>query len=386
MSYNTTIICQMTRIISRLEFQSIVQKHKGDHKVTKLHCWDQFIYGLLAQLSGRNSLRETISGFSSLSNKLYHLGCKVARRSTLSDANNKRPSDIYRDMFFSLLKRTQLLAPTYKLKMDRKLYLLDATTIDLCLSLFPWARFRKTKAGIRIHTLLDSDGLLPVFLTITDAKVHEAKQVDSMPIPRGSYLAIDRGYHDFKQYKAFTDGDIRFVTRMKTNASFCVVSNLDSLASEAVLSDEIITFTGYETHKKCPYPLRRICYFDKEKDREIIFLTNDLKAKAQLIADIYKARWEVELFFKTIKQNLKIKRFFGTTRNAVLTQIWIAMIAYLMLSYLKFQSKSVFSLQAIFKKIQLNLFEMKTIKSLLVKQLNKPPDKLYEYQYCLFNF
>jgi hypothetical protein len=385
MAYNTTIIRQMTKIISRLEFQSIVQKHKGDHKATKLHCWDQFIYGLLAQLSGRNSLRETVSGFSSLSSKLYHLGCKVARRSTLSDANNKRPSDIYRDMFFSLLQRTQSLAPKYKLKIDRKLYLLDATTIDLCLSLFPWARFRKTKAGVRIHTLLDSDGLLPVFLTLTNAKVHESKQVDSMPIPRGSYLAIDRGYHDFKQYKAFTDGDIRFVTRMKTNAKFCVVTHLDC-DCDTILSDEIITFTGYETYKKCPYPLRRICYFDKDQDRKIIFLTNDLKAKAQLVADIYKARWEVELFFKTIKQNLKIKRFFGTTRNAVLTQIWIAMIAYLMLSYLKFQSKSALSVQAILKKIQLNLFEMRTIKSLFEKQINKPPDKLNEYQNCLFDF
>ena len=386
MAYNTTIIGQMIKIISRLEFQSIVKKHNGDHKVTKLHCWDQFIYGLLAQLSGRNSLRETVLGFSSLKNKLYHLGCKVARRSTLSDANNKRPSEIYRDLFFSLLKRTQSLAPKYKLKIDRKLYLLDATTIDLCLSLFPWARFRKTKAGVRIHTLLDSDGFLPVFLTLTEAKAHESKQVKDMPIPKGSYLAIDRGYHDFTQYKTFTDNDIRFVTRMKTNARYYILETVDCPDNEALLSDEIIQFTGYQTQKKCPYPLRKICYFDKEQNREITFLTNDLEANAQVIADIYKARWEIELFFKTIKQNLKIKRFFGTTRNAVLTQIWIAMIAYLMLSYLKFQDKSSFSVQALLKVVQVNLFEMKTIKSLFEKQINKPPDKLIEYQNCLFNF
>ena len=207
-----------------------------------------------------------------------------------------------------------------------------------------------------------------------------------MPVPKGSYLAIDRGYHDFNQYKAFTDGDIRFVTRLKTNAIFCVIRSLDCSDSDAILSDEIIKFTGYETQKKCPYHLRRICYFDKKQNREIIFLSNDLKAKAQLIADIYKARWEVELFFKTIKQNLKIKRFFGTTRNAVLTQIWIAMIAYLMLSYLKFQSKSHLSVQAILKAIQLNLFEMKSIRSLFEKQISKPPDKLNECQNCLFNF
>jgi hypothetical protein len=386
MAYNTTIIGQMTKIISRLEFQSIVKKHKGDLKVTRLRCWDQFIYGLLAQLSGRNSLRETVSGFSSLKNKLYHLGCRVARRSTLSDANNKRPSDIYRELFFSLLKRTQSLSPKYKLKIDRKLYVLDATTIDLCLTLFPWARFRKTKAGVRIHTLFDCDGLLPVFLTITDAKIHESKQVEAMPIPAGSYLAIDRGYHDFNQYKTFTDGDIRFVTRMKTNAKYRVLKSRDCCLSDVILNDEIIQFTGYETQKKCPYPLRRICYFDKEQKRELTFLTNDLKAQAQRIAEIYKARWEVELFFKTIKQNLRIKRFFGTTRNAVLTQIWIAMISYLMLSYLKFQGKSSVSVQALLKLIQVNLFEKKTIRSLFEKHIDKPPDKLYEYQNCLFNF
>ncbi len=386
MTYNTTIIGQMTELISRLEFQSIVKKHKGDHKVTKLRCWDQFIHGLLAQVSGRHSLRETVSSFSLLRNKLYHLGCRAVCRSTLSDANNKRSSDIYKDLFFGLLKKTQALAPKYKLKLNRKLYLLDATTIDLCLTLFPWAQFRKTKAGVRLHTLLDIDGTLPVFLTLTDGKAHECKQVKDMPIPKGSYLAIDRGYHDFKQYKTFTDSDIRFVTRMKTNARYQTLETVDGPKNEAVLSDEIIQFTGYQTQKNCPHPLRKICYFDKRQNKEITFLTNDLEANAQMIADIYKARWEIELFFKTIKQNLKIKHFFGTTPNAVLTQIWIAMITYLLLSYLKFKNKSTLSIQSLARKIQVNLFERKSIKTLFSKILDKPPDRSNDLQFCLFNF
>jgi putative transposase len=386
MAYNTTIIGQMIQIISRLEFQSIVKKHKGDHKVTKLRCWDQFIHGLLAQVSGRHSLRETVSSLSLLYNKLYHLGSRPVCRSTLSDANNKRSPEIYKELFFSLLKRTQALAPKYKLKLNRKLYLLDATTIDLCLSLFPWAQFRKTKAGVRLHTLLDSDGILPVFLTLTDGKGHEAKQVKDMPIPKGSYLAIDRGYHDFKQYKAFTDNDIRFVTRIKTNARYQKLKTVAGPANEAVLNDEIIQFSGYQTKKKCPYPLRKICYFDKEQNREITFLTNDLEADAAIIADIYKARWEIELFFKTIKQNLKIKHFYGTSANAVLTQIWISMITYLLLSYLKFKNKSTLSIQALARTIQVNLFERKSIKTLFNKNLYKPPNRLNDLQVCLFNF
>ena len=250
--------------------------------MTKLRCWDQFIHGLLAQVSGRHSPHETVSGFSLLANKLYHLGCRAVCRSTLSDANNKRSLDIYKELFFSLLKRTQARAPKYKLKLNRKLYLLDATTIDLCLTLFPWAEFRKTKAAVRLHTLLDSDGILPVFLMLTDAKAHESKQVKDMPIPKGSYLAIDRGYHDFDQYKTFTDNDIRFVTRMKTNACYQTLETADYPDNEAILSDEVIQFTGYQTQRKCPYPLRKICYLDKEQNREITFLTNDLEANAQI--------------------------------------------------------------------------------------------------------
>jgi plasmid maintenance system killer protein len=200
MPYFTTIFGQMIPFISRLDFKSIVNTYKGDHRIRKFSCWDQLIFLLFGQFSKRESLRETVLSINSIQSKLYHLGCKTVRRSTFSDANNKRPYQIYQDLFFRLLGQTQKITPRHKIKLKRKLYILDATTIDLCLTMFPWARFRKTKAAIKLHTLMQADGSLPVFLNITDGMVHEAKVAKSIPIPKGSYLAIDRGYHDFIQY------------------------------------------------------------------------------------------------------------------------------------------------------------------------------------------
>ena len=281
-------------------------------------------------------MRETVISVNSMQSKRYHLGCQSVRRSTFSDANNKRPYQIYQDLFYQLLDRTQKIAPRHKIKINRNLYLLDATTIDLCLTLFPWARFRKTKSAVRLHTLMQADGSLPVFLNITDGNVHETKAAKFIPIPKESYLAIDRSYHDFDQYNTYIKNNIRFVTRMKTNAEYQMISTNKTDLGSPVTSDEIIEFTGFYMHQKCPHPFRKICYFDQGQDKHLIFLTNDIENTAQVIADIYKARWDIELFFKTIKQNLKIKRFFGTTRNAVLTQVWIAMMAYLMISFTKF--------------------------------------------------
>ena len=386
MAYNTTIFGQMIHLISRLDFKSIVNKHNGDHRIRTFSCWDQFIFLLFSQFSKRESLRETVISVNSMHSKLYHLGCKSVRRSTFSDANNKRPYQIYQDLFYQLLDRTQKIAPRHKIKINRKLYFLDATTIDLCLTLFPWARFRKTKSAIRLHTLMQADGSLPVFLNITDGKVHETKAAKSVPIPKGSYLAIDRGYHDFDQYNMYINNNIRFVTRMKTNAKYQVTKTNKTDIDSPVVSDEIIEFTGYYTHQKCPHPFRKICYFDQVQNKQIIFLTNDLENTAQVIADIYKSRWDIELFFKTIKQNLKIKRFFGTTRNAVLTQVWIAMIAYLMISFYKFLHKTRLSIQQLFRIIQVNIFERKPLNDLIQHNIYKPPGLKNELQICLFKF
>lgn len=258
MSYHTTIFGQMLHLIPRLEFQSIVKRHKGDHRVRTLRCWDQFIYLLFGQLGNRNSLRETITVSHSFVGKLYHLGCKQLRRSTLSDANNRRSSEIYRELFLATLNRVQAIAPKYKLKLPRKLFIMDATTIDLCLKLFPWARFRKTKAAVKLHTVLQVDGLLPTFLHITDGKVHDSKAARHLEIPNGSFVVFDRGYNDFYLFKSFHDKDIRFATRMKTNAKYRTLKSNIVDKSTGVLSDVVIEFTGYYSNKKYPEPLRKI--------------------------------------------------------------------------------------------------------------------------------
>lgn len=385
MAYNNTIFRQMLQLISRLEFQSIVNHHKGDYRVRKLNCWTQFVHLLFAQFSGRHSLRDTVQSTRSQSNKLYHLGCSRANRSTLADANNKRPYQIYQETFFKLLNRVQAVAPKYKLKLSKKLFIMDSTVIDLCLSLFPWAKFRKKKGAVKIHTLMQADGLLPTFLHITDGKVHDSKAAKELNVPPESFLVYDKGYHDFNQYKYYKDNKIQFITRMKTNAAYKVIRNKKINPESDVLSDEIIEFTGYITHKKYPYPLRKIKYFDEKNDKVLIFLTNNFRLAATTIADIYKARWEIELFFKTIKQNLKIKSFMGTSKNAVLTQVWIAMITYLLLSYHKFILKSNYSIQTLVRLIQVNLFERKSLIELICYGGFRPPDTFEILQFSLFH-
>lgn len=293
---------------------------------------------------------------------------------------------IYEELFFSLLKRAQTIAPKHKLQLNRKLFYLDASTIDLSLKLFPWARFRKTKSAVRLHTLLAADGLLPAFLTITDGKTHEATVAKNMQIPAGSYVAIDRGYHDFSLYNFFKNNNIRFVTRAKSNAKYQVLEQNDTSENPNVLKDETIAFTVYYSNKKYPHPLRLIQYYDDSRDKGLSFLTNDFENDAQTITDIYKARWEIEIFFRTIKQNLKIKRFFGTSSNAVFTQIWIAMIAYLLISLHKFLQKSKMTVQQIIRLIQVNLFERKPLVEIFKKPKIELPDKLLCNQTWLFNF
>ena len=276
MAFQKSIFRQLLDVISRLEFQSIVNKHNGDFRTRTTKCWDQFIHLMFAQLSGRDSLRDTIDSSLSQVNKLYHLGCNPVPRSTLSDANNNRPNEIYQDLFFTLLQRVQQLAPKYKLNLPRKLFMIDSTVIDLCLRLFPWAKFRKTKGAVKLHTVMQVDGSLPTFLHITDGKVHDSKAAWNLTIPDGSYVVFDRGYHDFSLYKHFKEHKIRFITRKKTNAKYRVLKQRPTDKSKGILRDEIVEFTGYATHKKYPHPLRIIEYWDKAEQKTLIFLTNDL--------------------------------------------------------------------------------------------------------------
>ena len=372
MAYNSTVFNQMLQLNSRHDFQKCVDRHNGDHRIRTLSCWDQYVHLMYAQTGGRDSLRDIANGTASLKEKLYHLGTKPAKRSTLSDANSKRPWKIYQDVFHNILGKVQKVAPKYKLDLPRPLYMMDSSTVSLCLSLFPWAKFRQKKGAVKIHTLLQADGLLPTFLHITNGKVHDAKAAKDIPVPKGSFLVIDRAYHDFKQYNQYNNNDIRFVTRMKTNAAYDVIASHAIDESTGVLADEIIQFRNAVTRNKYPHQLRKITYRDPKTGKELVFLTNEFELKAIAIADIYKARWEIELFFKAIKQNLKIKSFIGTSENAVMTQIYVAMIVYLIINYYKFKLRSGFSFQALFRLIQINVFERKSLVDLVKYGGNKP--------------
>lgn len=335
--------------------------------------WSQFVALSLAQLAGRSSLRDIVDNLSAQSAKLYHLGCARVTRSTLARVNEIQPHTLYETLFHKLLTKCQALAPRHGFRFKNKLYSLDSTTIDLCLSLFPWAEFRQTKGAVKVHVGLDHDGLLPSFVTITDGKTHDVVEGRSLQLPTGSIVVMDRGYNDYSWFNTLTEKNIFFVTRQKRGASYRVVEQHPVPDGKGLICDETIAITGAKA-KTCLVPLRRIGYRDAETGKDYVFLTNHFRLSAKTIADIYKSRWQIELFFKCIKQNLKIKSFIGTSRNAVLTQIWVAMCTYLLLAWLKFSNKIDLSLQQMIRLLQLNLFDRRGLLALLKDAPDDPPD------------
>ena len=377
MSHHNTIIAQMLKLIPRHEFDNLANLHHTGRSFRKASRWSQFVTMMVAQLSGRNSLRDIVDNMTAQLHKLYHLGTGKLSRTTLSRINEDKPYQLYEALFGRLLARCQTATPKHNFRFKNKLYSLDATTIDLCLSAFPWAEFRSTKGAIKLHVGLNHEGYLPEFITVSDGKTHDITAARAMDLPQGSIVVVDKGYNDYAWYKQLIDIDIFFVTRLKNNAKYRVVERRNALTSKGVTSDQIIEFTGTQTDKKCPDRLRRIGYRDEESGKHYVFLTNNIALAAKTVADLYKARWQVELFFKWVKQNLKIKSFVGTSKNAVLTQIWIAMCAYLLLAYLKFQSKLTQSMQQILRVLQLNLFEKRSLIALLRgdPSNSEPPDQ-----------
>ena len=263
------------------------------------------------------------------------------------------------------MARCQKVAPGHRFRFKNKLYSLDASTIDLCLSVFPWAHFRKTKGAIKLHVGLDHEGYLPAFVSITDGKTADIKAGRDLSFPKGSIVACDRGYTDYRWYKQLTDKGIFFVSRLKSNARYVVLKRRNVLRKQGLTSDQTIQFLGAKARKECPIELRRIGYRDPETGKHYVFLTNHFELSAKTIADIYKQRWQIELFFKWIKQNLRIKSFIGTTKNAVMTQLWVAMCVYLLIAFLKFKSKTQKSMQHIIRLLPLNLFENRDFEALL---------------------
>jgi hypothetical protein len=327
---------------------------------------------LFSQLSEQDSLRETVFSIGSHERKLYHLGTKKIKRSTLSDANNKRNSKIYEDLFHQMYERVSQFAPKFKLRLRKKFFILDSSTIPLCLKLFPWAKFRKTKAAVKLNTLLDAKGSLPYFVNVSKGKTHDNKASKEIPVPKDSYLVMDKGYLCLKRLNLHNHNKIRFITRMRSDMSMKVEKRNPVKNGGQVRSDDIVTLLVPRSHNDYPQPLRRICYYSAERKREFVFLTNDFSLAAQTVANIYKSRWDIELFFKTIKQNLKIKRFIGYSLNAVRIQVFVAMIAYLLVSLIKFLQRSAWSVQKIFRLIRINLFERKNISTLFTGVFKEP--------------
>jgi putative transposase len=365
MSHHNTVFSQLLKLLPRHEFETLAKQHHSGRSFRTASRWAQFVTMTMAQLSGRNSLRDIVENMSAQAHRLYHLGSVKLSRSNLSRINEDKPYALYEALFGKLLARCQPVAPGHSFRFKNPLYSLDASTIDLCLSVFPWADFRTTKGAIKLHVGLNHRGYLPEFVTITEGKDHDVTVGRTPSFPKGSIVAIDKAYNDYAWYKQLTDKRIYFVTRLKSNAKYRVVSRRSVLKEKGLTCDQTIEFTGVQTAKKCPVQLRRIGYRDPVTGKHYIFLTNNFKLSAKTIADIYKARWQVELFFKWVKQNLKIKSFIGTSKNAVMTQIWIALCIYLLLAFIKFQCKLTKSMQQMLRLLQLNLFEKWELMALL---------------------
>ena len=365
LSHHNTVFSQLLKLIPRHEFETLAKQHHTGRSFRTASRWSQFVTMAMAQLAGRNSLRDIVENISAQAHRLYHLGSVKLSRSNLSRINDGKPYALYEALFGKLLSRCQGVVPGHGFRFSHPLYSLDASTIDLCLSVFPWADFRTTKGAIKLHVGLNHAGYLPEFVTVTEGKKHDVTVGRTLEFPKGSIVAVDKGYNDYAWYKQLTDKGIYFVTRLKTNAKYRTVCRRSVLKSKGLTCDQTIEFTGVQTAKKCPVQLRRIGYRDAETGKRYVFLTNNFKLSAKTIADIYKARWQVELFFKWIKQNLKIKSFVGTSKNSVMTQIWIALCVYLLLAFLKFQSKLKKSTQQILRLLQLNLFEKRDLMALL---------------------
>ena len=341
MSSLNTVLNELLQIVPRYKFDSLVSEYKNDRYVKYYTTWQQFITLLYAQIKGKDSLREIITSLNTHKTSWYHMGLKDIHRSTISDANRNRSYEVYEKLFYEILKKTKDITPKHKFRFDNPMYSIDATVINLCLSMFPWARYRKTKGALKLHYQYDHSGAIPSFMVVTDAKQHEAKVVkqEEFPLLADSIVSVDRGYIDYKWLNSLNKKRVFFVTRTKSNIKYEVIGQQGVDGKKGLEFDQVIRLTGYYTNKEYPEQLRLVGYKDPKTDKKLVFLTNNFKLSAFTITQIYKSRWQIELFFKWIKQNLKIKSFLGTNKNAVLSQIWVAMCYYLLLAYIKYQTK-----------------------------------------------
>lgn len=354
---STSCFAQVLSLVDRHAFGRAVNDHEAEKGSKGFACWDQFVAMLFAQLGGANSLREICGGLATALGKLSHLGLREApTRSTLSYANAHRPWELYQDVFLTLLARCREEAGRHgrRFRFKNPLRSLDSTTIDLCLSAFDWARFRRTKGALKLHLLLDHQGCLPCWALVTEGKTPDVQPARTLSFAPGTIVAMDRGYIDYALFATWCEGGVYFVTRAKRGMDYEVVEALEVPTRGNVLSDEIIELTGVRG-AACPHRLRRVVVWDAEQERELVFLTNLMHLAASTVGAIYKDRWQIELFFKALKQNLKLKTFVGTSENAVKIQLWTALIAMLLLKYLQLKSTFGWSLSNLAALLRMNL-------------------------------
>ena len=375
MSHQNTVFHQLLKPILRQDFERLAKLHHSGQKLRSATRWDQFVAILMSQLSCRQSLRDIQSNLESQQEKLYHLGAKRIARSTLARLNEEQPASLYQQLFTQLLQRCENSKTAHKFRFKNPLYSLDASHIDLSLSLCEWAKVHESKASIKLSVGLNHSNTIPEFVALGDGIENDMVQGRAFKFPAGSIIVFDKGYVDYQWFAQLTLQNVSFVTRLRPKTVYQVKSSRSVLATKGIIADECIELSSeYAKKRGAPELLRRIEFYDTDKKRTFEFLSNNFHLAASTIAAIYKDRWKIELFFKAIKQNLKLKSFLGRSRNAIQTQIWIALIAYLLVNFAKHMAQEGWSVQRLLRIIQVNLFERKLLRSLFV------PDKKWRKQ------
>lgn len=373
MAHHNTIFAQLLKLVSRHEFDRLAESHHRGRQLRVMTRWSQFVALSMGHLTGRHSLRDIVYNLKAQGSQLYHLGCRDVTRSSFARVNEQQPHTLYEALFARLYQRCQGLAPAHGFRFKNKLYSLDASLIDLSLTIFPWAHFALGKAAMKLHVGLDHRGCLPAFAAITHGHASDLSVARSLQFPPSSIVVCDRGYLDYAWFKSLTEKGVFIVTRPKKDALYKVKQRHRVNRKQGVTSDQTILFDGVKPRQIGMPLMRRIGYRDATTGKHYVFVTNNFHLSAKTIAEIYKQRWQIEIFFKWIKQNLKIRSFLGTSRNAVMTQIWVALCMALLLAYLKFTARLAGSTQQMLRLLQVNLFARRDLIALLRGDPPQPP-------------
>jgi hypothetical protein len=388
MNAGRTVFSQLIDFLPKKQFDKCVRRHRGNHRIRTFSCFDQYLCMAFAQVTYRQSLRDIETCLRAMQPKLYHCGIRGNFcRTTLAKANENRNWRIYADFAHILINKARKLyaGEDFGVQLNREAYALDSTTIDLCLSLFPWAKFRKYKAAVKVHTLMDLRGSIPTFIRITGGKVHDVNILDELVLEPGAIYIMDRGYLDFARLFTFTQNLSTFITRAKNNFDYRRLCYRRVDKATGLRCDQTIRLNGFYASQHYPAVLRRIGYFDVETNVKFVFLTNNFALPALTIAQLYKCRWRIEVFFKWIKQYLRTKTFFGTSENAVKTQIWIAISVYVLVAIVKKELKIGLSLSEILQILSIVLFEKVHIEQVLTKNVLQNENAQFHNQLLLFN-